>query len=135
MRAIAQRRYGAAPEDVLRPQEAGRPAIGDDQVLVRVRATAVDRGTRYLMSGAAVVAAAHAAHAGDPAALAHCRARPCTLPQKEQHGPGHDIAACHHTMISGTGILAAEGPPPAGATAVQPPPRRHPATRPGHPHE
>lgn len=55
MRAIAQRRYGAAPEDVLRLQEAARPAIGDDQVLVRVRATAVDRGTRYLMSGAPYV--------------------------------------------------------------------------------
>jgi NADPH:quinone reductase-like Zn-dependent oxidoreductase len=55
MRAIAQRRYGDAPEEVLRLQEAGQPAIGDEEVLVRVRAAGVDRGTRYLMSGAPYV--------------------------------------------------------------------------------
>jgi transposase len=73
--------------------------------------------------GAAVVAAAHAAHAADPAALARCHARLCTLPPDARHGPGHDTAACHHAMTSGIGVLtedsgyhseanlAAPGPP------------------------
>jgi NADPH:quinone reductase-like Zn-dependent oxidoreductase len=51
MRAIVQERYGSAPEDVLRLAEAARPAIGDDEVLVRVRAASVDRGTWHLMAG------------------------------------------------------------------------------------
>ena len=45
--------------------------------------------------GAAVVAAAHAAHAADPALLAACHARLCTLPEKQKSDPGHDAAACH----------------------------------------
>jgi transposase len=55
--------------------------------------------------GAAVVAAAHAAHAADPAMLRSCHDRLCTLPDKGKHDPGHDIAACHHAMTSGIGVL------------------------------
>ena len=44
MKAIVQDGYGAAPEAVLRLAEVARPAIGDDEVLVRVRAASVDRG-------------------------------------------------------------------------------------------
>jgi transposase len=55
--------------------------------------------------GAAVVAAAHAAHAADPALLAACHGRLCTLPEEEKHGPGHDAAACHHAMTSRIGVL------------------------------
>jgi len=41
MKAISQQRYGA-PERVLRLTEIDRPAIGDDDVLIRVRATSVN---------------------------------------------------------------------------------------------
>src|SRR5207249_2129899 len=50
MRAIVQDEYGAA-EDVLRLEEIGTPTIGDGDVLVRVRAASVDRGTWHLMAG------------------------------------------------------------------------------------
>ena len=55
--------------------------------------------------GAAVVAAAHAAHAADPALLRACHQRLCTLPGREKNDPGHDAAACHHAMTSGIGVL------------------------------
>jgi len=51
MQAIVQRRYGATPEDVLRLEQIARPAMNDDEVLVRVRAAGVDRGTVHLMTG------------------------------------------------------------------------------------
>src|SRR5919106_2781901 len=41
MNAIVQDRYGA-PEQVLRLKDVERPAVGDDDVLVRVRATSVN---------------------------------------------------------------------------------------------
>lgn len=55
--------------------------------------------------GAAVVAAGHAAHAGDPAMLARCHARLCTLPEQERRSPGHDTGACHHAMTSRIGVV------------------------------
>ena len=51
MRAIVQDRYGTAPEDVLRLEQIATPAIAADEVLVRVRAAGVDRGTWHLMAG------------------------------------------------------------------------------------
>src|ERR1044071_1274096 len=51
MAAIVQDEYGAAPEDVLRLEEIGRPTIGEREVLVRVRAASIDRGTWHLMAG------------------------------------------------------------------------------------
>ena len=51
MAAIVQRRYGTAPEAVLRLEQLPRPTIGDAEVLVRVRAASVDRGTWHLMAG------------------------------------------------------------------------------------
>ena len=51
MQAIVQRRYGTAPEDVLRLEQIPRPAIKAGEVLVRVRAAGVDRGTWHLMTG------------------------------------------------------------------------------------
>ena len=51
MRAIVQDAYGVAPEEVLRVDAIARPAIADDQVLVRVVAASVDRGTWHLMAG------------------------------------------------------------------------------------
>jgi NADPH:quinone reductase-like Zn-dependent oxidoreductase len=51
MQAIVQERYGSAPEEVLGIAETARPAIGAADVLVRVRAASVDRGTWHLMAG------------------------------------------------------------------------------------
>jgi len=51
MTAVAQDEYGTAPETVLRLAEITRPAIADDEILVRVRAASVDRGTWHLMAG------------------------------------------------------------------------------------
>ena len=60
---------------------------------------------RVAEKGAAVVAAAHAAHAADPALLAQCHGRLCALPEQARHDPRHDIAACHHVMTSRIGVL------------------------------
>jgi len=51
MAAIVQDEYGSAPEDVLRLAETALPALAEDEVLVRVRASSVDRGTWHLMAG------------------------------------------------------------------------------------
>ena len=51
MRAIVQDAYGVAPEEVLRVGEIARPAVGADEVLVRVVAASVDRGTWHVMAG------------------------------------------------------------------------------------
>ncbi len=51
MTAIVQDEYGTAPEEVLRLAEISRPAIAADEVLVRVHAVSVDRGTWHLMTG------------------------------------------------------------------------------------
>ena len=49
MRAIIQKEYGTA--DVLRVGEIERPTIGADEVLVKVHAAGLDRGTWHLMAG------------------------------------------------------------------------------------
>lgn len=49
MRAITQTRYGSA--DVLRLAHVPRPVVRDDQVLIRVHAAGLDRGTEHLMTG------------------------------------------------------------------------------------
>jgi NADPH:quinone reductase-like Zn-dependent oxidoreductase len=49
MQAVVQAGYGSA--DVLSVKEIGRPVIGADEVLVRVRAAGLDRGTWHLMAG------------------------------------------------------------------------------------
>jgi NADPH:quinone reductase-like Zn-dependent oxidoreductase len=51
MQAIVQRRYGAVPEDVLGIARLPIPTPGPREVLVRVRAASVDRGTLHLMTG------------------------------------------------------------------------------------
>jgi NADPH:quinone reductase-like Zn-dependent oxidoreductase len=51
MQAIVQRRYGEAPEDVLDVARLPIPTAGPREVLVRVRAASVDRGTWHLMAG------------------------------------------------------------------------------------
>jgi len=51
MRAIVQDEYGADLEAVLRLAEIAKPTIGDDEVLVHVRAASVDRGTWHVMAG------------------------------------------------------------------------------------
>jgi NADPH:quinone reductase-like Zn-dependent oxidoreductase len=51
MTAIVQDEYGPAPEDVLRLEEIDSPTIGENDVLVRVHAASVDRGTWHIMAG------------------------------------------------------------------------------------
>ncbi len=51
MMAIVHDEYGSAPEDVLRLAQVERPTIGAGEVLVRVRAASVDRGTWHIMAG------------------------------------------------------------------------------------
>jgi NADPH:quinone reductase-like Zn-dependent oxidoreductase len=49
MKAIVQDRFG--PPDVLELRETDQPEVGDDQVLVRVRAASVNPADWYLMAG------------------------------------------------------------------------------------
>ncbi len=49
MRAIVQKEYGDA--SVLHPGEVARPEPGDKQVLIKVHAAGLDRGTWHLMTG------------------------------------------------------------------------------------
>src|SRR3954452_25040564 len=49
MRAIVQDRYGSL--DVLSHAVIGRPVPGEHEVLLRVRAAGLDRGTWHLMTG------------------------------------------------------------------------------------
>ena len=51
MKAIVQDVYGSKAEDVLKIAEIARPTIGDGEILVRVAAASVDRGTWHVMSG------------------------------------------------------------------------------------
>lgn len=51
MKAIIQDSYGSLAAEVLRFGETPRPAVKDDEVLVRVVAASVDRGTWHVMSG------------------------------------------------------------------------------------
>jgi transposase len=74
--------------------------------------------------GAAIVAAAHAAHAADPAILARCHGRLCTLPDKEKNSPGHDAAACHHAMTSRVGVLVEDAGYHSEANLTAPGPDR-----------
>ena len=49
MRAVVQHEYGSA--DVLRVEEIDRPTISADEVLIRVHAAGLDRGTWHFMAG------------------------------------------------------------------------------------
>jgi NADPH:quinone reductase-like Zn-dependent oxidoreductase len=51
MRAIVQSAYGTVPEAVLVATDVERPTIGRGELLVRVRAASVDRGTLHCMTG------------------------------------------------------------------------------------
>ncbi len=49
MKAVVQDRYGNS--EVLRLAQVARPDVADHEVLVRVRAAGLDRGTEHLMTG------------------------------------------------------------------------------------
>jgi len=51
MRAVVQDEYGKNAADVLRLEQIDRPEIGDEDVLVRVRAASVHIGDWHVMSG------------------------------------------------------------------------------------
>jgi NADPH:quinone reductase-like Zn-dependent oxidoreductase len=50
MRAVGHDAYGR-PEDVLTLREVDRPAVGDDEVLIRVRSAGVDMGVWHFTAG------------------------------------------------------------------------------------
>jgi NADPH:quinone reductase-like Zn-dependent oxidoreductase len=54
MHAMVRRRWGR-PGDVLELAEIPKPQPADDEVLVRVRATSINRGDYYALGGAAVL--------------------------------------------------------------------------------
>jgi NADPH:quinone reductase-like Zn-dependent oxidoreductase len=54
MKAAVRRRWGR-PRDVLELAEVAKPAPSDDEVLVRVRASSVNRSDYYLLGGVAVL--------------------------------------------------------------------------------
>src|SRR3712207_6771232 len=49
MRAVIQDRYGSS--EVLRLAQVPRPTVADHEILVRVYAAGLDRGTEHLMTG------------------------------------------------------------------------------------
>ena len=51
MQAIVHTRYGSVAADVLRCTTVSRPTPADDEVLVHVHASSVDRGTWHIMAG------------------------------------------------------------------------------------
>ena len=51
MTSIVHHECGAVPEDVLRLGQVDKPTTGDDEVLVRVHAASVDRGTWHILAG------------------------------------------------------------------------------------
>jgi NADPH:quinone reductase-like Zn-dependent oxidoreductase len=90
MTAIVQDEYGSSPEDVLRVAKSALPAPAEDEVLVRVRAASVDRGTWHLMAGLPY-----------PIRLAGFGVR------RPKHNPGRSFA----------GTIEAVGPQTDGVTA------------------
>jgi NADPH:quinone reductase-like Zn-dependent oxidoreductase len=54
MHAMVRRRWGR-PGDVVQPAEIAKPQPADDEVLVRVRATSINRSDYYALGGAAVL--------------------------------------------------------------------------------
>src|SRR6266566_6239382 len=79
---------------------------------------------RVAEKGAAVVAAAHAAHAADPALLRACHGRLCTLPARDKNSPDHDAAACHHAMTSQIDVLVEDAGYHSEANLTAPGPDR-----------
>jgi NADPH:quinone reductase-like Zn-dependent oxidoreductase len=51
MKAVVQTHYSPAPENLFRTARIDRPTVGDGEVLVRVHAASVDRGTWHIMAG------------------------------------------------------------------------------------
>jgi NADPH:quinone reductase-like Zn-dependent oxidoreductase len=51
MQAIVQRRYGTVPADLFRLEKIARPVPARGEVLIRVAAAGVDRGTWHVMAG------------------------------------------------------------------------------------
>jgi len=54
MTAVVHHRYGIAPEHAVRLATVPRPTAGPGEVLVRVEAASIDRGTWHIMSAAAM---------------------------------------------------------------------------------
>ena len=137
--AKAPRRNVTDPDSRLMPVRGGgfvqgyncQDAAADDRLMLGGYACQ-DTGdvlqarelARVAEKGAAVVAAAHAAHAADPVLLAACHRRLCVLPEQARRDPGHDAAACHHAMTSRIGVLVEDAGYHSEANLTAPGPDR-----------
>src|SRR5919204_1787805 len=54
MKAVVRRRWGR-PREVVELTDIPKPEPGDDEVLVRVRASSINRGDYYALGGVAVL--------------------------------------------------------------------------------
>ena len=105
MRAIVQDSYGSA--EVLRPAEITRPEIADDEVLVRVHAAGLDRGTWHLMTGTPYL----------------MRVIGFGLRRPKNRVPGVDVAG---TVVAVGAAVTRFAVPIVAAGAPKPRPVRHP---------
>jgi transposase len=138
-RPAAPRRNVTDPDSRLLPVRGGgfiqgyncQDAASDDRLMLggyacqdTGDARQAQRLSAVAEKGAAVVAAAHAAHAASPALLAACHARLCTAPPRDKNSPGHDAAACHAAMTSAIGVLVADAGYHSEANLTAPGPDR-----------
>jgi NADPH:quinone reductase-like Zn-dependent oxidoreductase len=91
MSAVIQDAYGAAPEPTLRFAEAPRPVPSPGEVLVRVRAASVDRGTWHVMSGQPYLMRIAGFGLRAPKALNPGRCLAGTVEQMGSEVPGFEI--------------------------------------------
>jgi len=137
--AKAPRRNITDPDSRLMPVRSGgfiqgyncQDAAADDRLMLggyacrdTGDALQAQRLAQVAQKGAAVIAGAHAAHAADPAMLAQCHSRLCTLPDKEKNDAGHDTAACHDAMTSRIGVLVEDAGYHSEANLAAPGPDR-----------
>ena len=97
MRAVVQNTYGQDAADVLRLEEIDRPAVGDDDVLIRGRAAGVHIGDWHVMTDPAeqVPDAIGYLHAGRARGRSSSRSEAQTPHQRHPswRGPGLTIDA------------------------------------------
>ena len=105
MKAIVQHRYGRI--DQLRVEDVADPVAGAGEVLVRVRAAGVDRGTVHVMTGLPLVGRAVLGPAG--------AAGDAPRPRRRRHGRGGG-GGRHRATQSGTRSTS----PPAGRSPSWP---------------
>src|SRR5256885_10524858 len=118
MTAIVQDEYGSVPEEVLRLAEVARPTIGDGEVLLRVRAASVDRGTWHVMAGLPYPIRLAGFGLRRPKALNPGRAVAGAVESVGKDGT--DLQPGDEVYGNGDGSLAEYAAAPAGRARAQP---------------